>query len=204
MDLFLIPNNPENCALVSINGVAHYQVSTAKTSHSQRVSKIQRPAESEEDSIVAEINWGNWDQPTVVRSCPVIRAKSAVEDGVLASDFLYKKYQFSSSRYFLGDDRIEYRWKFVKGVGFVLTRGDTKEQIACYSFALSKEGLYAGERKSRLLIQPCSVELDLVVISFLIMLRKRREKTGTNILLCAHDMDPQGDGGGDGGSGAGC
>jgi hypothetical protein len=81
-------------------------------------------------------------------------------------------------------------------------RCDTKEEIARYSFALSKEGLYAGERKSRLRIQPCSVELDLIVVSFLIMLKKRREKTGDN-LLCAHDEDPQGDGGGDGGGGSG-
>ncbi|KAJ4475769.1 TonB box-containing protein [Lentinula aciculospora] len=204
MDLFLIPNNPENCALVSINGVAHYQVSTTKTSHSRRVSKIQRPAESEEDSIVAEIDWGNWDKPTVMRSCPLVRAKSISEGGVLASDFLYKKYQFSSSRYFLGDDTIEYRWKFIKGVGLVLMRSDTKEEVACYSFALSKEGLYAGERKSRLTIQPSSVELELIVVSFFIMLKKRREKVGPggDNLLCAHDVDPQGDGGGDGGNGA--
>ncbi|KAJ3886686.1 MAG: TonB box-containing protein [Lentinula lateritia] len=200
MDLFLIPNNPENCALVSINGVAHYQVSTTKTSHSQRASKIQRPAESEEDSIVAEIDWGNWDRPTVVRSCPLVRAKSV---SVLASEFLYKKHRFSSSRYFVGDDTIEYRWKFVKGVGCVLMRDDTKEEVACYSFAISKEGLYAGEKKSRLTIQPCSVELDLIVVSFLIMLKKRREKVGPagDFALCAHDEDPQGDGGGDGGSG---
>ncbi|KAJ3776135.1 TonB box-containing protein [Lentinula raphanica] len=201
MDLFLVPNNPESCTLVSANGVAHYQVVTTKASHSQRVSKIQRPAESEEDSIVATIDWGNWDQPTVVRSCPLVRAKGTREDSVLVSDFLYKKHQFSSSRYFLGDDAIEYRWKFVKGLGFVLTRSDTNQEVACYSFALSKEGLYAGERKSRLKIQPCSVELDLIVVSFLIMLKKRREKLGTGALLSAHDEDPQGDGGGDGGSG---
>ncbi|KAF9072895.1 TonB box-containing protein [Rhodocollybia butyracea] len=201
MDLFLVPNNPENTVLVSTNGVAHYQIATTKISHGRRVSKIQRPAESEEASVVAEVDWGNWDKPTVVRDCPTIRKNAGC--GVLASDFLYKKHQFSSSRYFLGDDMIEYRWKFVKGVGCVLIRCDTEEEVARYSFALSKEGLYAGERKSRLRIQPCSVELDLIVVSFLIILKKRREKIGADNLLCAHDEDPQGDGGGDGGSGSG-
>ncbi|KIK54555.1 hypothetical protein GYMLUDRAFT_48696 [Collybiopsis luxurians FD-317 M1] len=200
MDLFLVPNNPEHTVLVSPNGVAHYQVSTTKTSHGRRVTTIQRPAESVEASVVAEVDWGNFENPTVVRRCPLVRGRSLLPDeGVLASDFLYKKYQFSSSRYFLGDDAIEYRWKFIKGVGCVLIRVDTKEEIARYSFALSKEGLYAGERKSRLNIQPCSVELDLIVVSFLIMLKKKREKSGGDHLYCAHDEDPQGDGGGDGG-----
>ncbi|KAF5379892.1 hypothetical protein D9757_007194 [Collybiopsis confluens] len=200
MDLFLVPNNPEHTVLVSANGVAHYRVNTTKTAH-RRVTMIQRPAESEEASVVAEIDWGCFDKPTVVRSCPLVIGRTGiVADGVLASDFLYKRNQFSSSRYFLGDDGIEYRWKFVRGVG-ALIRVDSKEEIARYSFTLSNEGLYAGERKSRLNIQPCSVDLDLVVVSFLIMLKKRREKIGVANLDCAHDEDPQGDGGGDGGGG---
>ncbi|KAK1219840.1 hypothetical protein PQX77_017417 [Marasmius sp. AFHP31] len=69
MDLFLVPNNPEQTVLVSLNGVAHYQVSTGKAGHSgRRVSKLQRPAESEADSIVAEIEWKSWEHPTVLRS----------------------------------------------------------------------------------------------------------------------------------------
>ncbi len=89
MDLFLVPNNPEHTVLVSTNGVAHYQVNTVKT-RGRRISRIQRPAESEEASFVAEIEWGNWDKPTVVR-CPLVS-----HDSILAAEFLYKKHAFSS------------------------------------------------------------------------------------------------------------
>ena len=69
MDLFLVPNNPERTVLVSLNGVAHYQVTTGKTGNSgRRVSKLQRPAESEADSIIAEIEWKTWENPTLLRS----------------------------------------------------------------------------------------------------------------------------------------
>lgn len=94
MDLFLVPNNPEHTVLVSTNGVAHYQVKTTKTAHGRRITKIRRPAESEEASIVAVVHWGNWDKPTVVRQCPLVTGASS--NGVLASEFLYKKHQFSS------------------------------------------------------------------------------------------------------------
>ncbi|KAK7049421.1 hypothetical protein VNI00_006022 [Paramarasmius palmivorus] len=135
--------------------------------------------------------------------------------GVLATDFLYKKGHFCSSRYFLGNDGLEYRWKFVKGIGSVLTRLSTNEEIARYTYAQTDEGLYAGERKTRLRIHPFSssyspeslspLDIDLIVLSFLIMEKKRRDHKGLGPALAEqdHDEDPQGDGGGDGGSGSG-
>ncbi|KAL0577362.1 hypothetical protein V5O48_004614 [Marasmius crinis-equi] len=229
MDLFLVPNNPEHTVLVSLNGVAHYQVTTGKIDKSgRRVSKLQRPAESEEDSLIAEIEWKTWEQPAVLRSSLLTRGIPSVECdaslnrrivkndgrnqasgggravGVLATEFLYKRTRFSSTRYFLGDDEVEYRWKIVKGVGCVLTNGETDEEIARFSSMATDEGLYAGERKSRLRIQPCSVDIDLVVLSFLMMEKKRRAKAGDKALVMgnAHDEDPQGEGdAGDGGGG---
>ncbi|EEB94627.1 hypothetical protein MPER_06527, partial [Moniliophthora perniciosa FA553] len=76
-------------------------------------------------------------QPRRRNGVPVSEGGKAV--GILATDFLYKRGQFSSSRYFLGNDGIEYRWKFVKGVGCVLTRSTTNEEIARYAYAQSRD-----------------------------------------------------------------
>jgi hypothetical protein len=98
MDLFLVPNNPERTVLVSSNGVAHYQVRTSKILGGSRVSRIQRPAESEEDSIVAEIEWKSWNAPTVVRSHLLggLGRSVCMGIGLRATEFLYKRGQFSS------------------------------------------------------------------------------------------------------------
>jgi hypothetical protein len=127
----------------------------------------------------------------------------------------------SSSRYFLGDDDQEYRWKVVKGEGCIvshsvpffsylcltwsgssqLTRSDTDEEVARFTHNTLTEGLFAGERKSCLRVQPCSLDMDLVVLSFMIMEKKRRDHAGDGTRLTAHDEDPQGDGGGSGAEG---
>ncbi|KAG7086529.1 hypothetical protein E1B28_002480 [Marasmius oreades] len=239
MDLFLVPNNPEQTVLVSLNGVAHYQVTTDKVPNSgRRISRLQRPAESEEDSIIAEIEWKTWEQPTVLRSPLLKRNVSGVTTssaasfkqrtngseihnsrrphkacrrvdgktvGVLGTEFLYKRARFTPTRYFLGNDNVEYRWRIVKGVGCVLTHGKTNEEIARFTYTATDEGLYAGERKSRLRIQPCSVDIDLIVLSFLMMEKKRQDRAGDRAFALIeqnHDEDPQGEGdGGDGGGG---
>jgi len=94
MELFLTHNNPERTVLVSPNGVAHYQITTTKANifGAPRVSRIQRPAETKEDSIVAEIEWKAWGTQTLVRSNLLLGAA----DGVRARDFLYKRGPFSS------------------------------------------------------------------------------------------------------------
>jgi hypothetical protein len=93
MELFLAPNNPENTILISSNGVAHYQVRTTKTRTfagvgSRYVTRIQRNADTVEESIVGDIEWNYWGTPTLVRSV-------LLEDGdVKLKDFLYKRTQF--------------------------------------------------------------------------------------------------------------
>ncbi|KAF5372874.1 hypothetical protein D9758_001552 [Tetrapyrgos nigripes] len=221
MDLLLIPDNPEHTKLVTTNGYQYYQVDTTKSRHGgQRKTLIQRFS-SCAPSVVAEIDWGTLDRPTTLRSplLPVNRpgcsnSRAAAYGGrptgtVFATNFLYKKSQFSSSRYFLGNDFQEYRWKAVKGVGFLqLCNAQTNEEIARYTVALHSEGLYAGELKSRLRIQPLlgsnPLSIDLVVLSFLIMEKKRRERSGeSSAMMAYHDEDPQGDGCADGDGGVG-
>ncbi|KAF5386612.1 hypothetical protein D9615_001932 [Tricholomella constricta] len=202
MDFFLVPNDPQKTVLVSANGVAHYQISTSKGTDGIHLSLIQRPADSEADSIVAEVEWGTWGTPTFVR-CPLFRGFGSCIGkmglGVTARTFLYKRRPFSKSRYFMGNDGVEYRWKARRGIGCVLTSSNNNEEIAIYTSTFNNEGLFAGERKHFLRIQPCSVDLDLVVLSFMIMEKKRRERAGDGSSLIAHDSDPQGDGAGDGG-----
>jgi hypothetical protein len=143
MELFLVPNDPERTVLVSSNGVAHYKVRTSKIKHGPWVSVVQRPAETEEDSIVAEVEWRYWGAPTIVL-CPLLSAMAGRMGkrgfGVPAKTFLYKRCRTSSyvsfypntnapddefftysARYFTGDDGLEYRWKHYKDIGTVVS-----------------------------------------------------------------------------------
>lgn len=99
MDLFLVPNNPLHTVLVSPNRVAHYQVQTSKEKRGPKVSRVQRPAESEEDSIVAEVEWHSWCTPTKIR-CPLLGdfggSIGKRGSGIPATSFLYKSGNFSS------------------------------------------------------------------------------------------------------------
>ncbi|KDR81879.1 hypothetical protein GALMADRAFT_240147 [Galerina marginata CBS 339.88] len=97
MDLYLVPNNPENTLLVSANGVAHYQVQTITTSNGTPVTFIQRPGASPEDRIVAEIEWKDSDTPTIIRSplfSGVGQCVGTQGIGVQASNYLYKRHRF--------------------------------------------------------------------------------------------------------------
>lgn len=94
MDLFLVPDNPLRTVLVSPNQVAHYRTSTRKT-HGRQVTMIERPAECESDSIVAEIAWRthNWETATTVR---LGNTNGGNCQWVPATDILYKRSKFSS------------------------------------------------------------------------------------------------------------
>ncbi|KAF8655847.1 hypothetical protein AX16_002931 [Volvariella volvacea WC 439] len=121
---------------------------------------------------------------------------------VKASVILYNKSKFSSSnsRYFIGDDGHEYRWKMLRSAGCVLTRTDTGEEMARYTYVVISEGLFAGERKTVLRILPnCSLDLDLLVLTFVLMEKKRRDGLGDQTKQGPHDEEVQGDGGGSGG-----
>ncbi|KAK2460636.1 hypothetical protein APHAL10511_007106 [Amanita phalloides] len=188
MDLYLVPDNPEHTILVSCNGVAHYKIRTVGR---PKVSILQRPADCEEESIVAEIEWRHWDSPSKIRS-PLFGMHVA---GVLLDSFLFRKRRFGHSRYFVGNDGLEYKWKLEKGLGLVLTQVDTLKEIAHYSRGFVEEGLFAHEKRAMLRIQPSSLDIDLIILSFLIFAKKRRDRGGDGTKLTAHDDDPQGDGG---------
>ena len=147
MDLYLVPNNPENTVLVSVNGVAHYQIRTLKPKHGPRMTLIQRPADCSEESIVAEVEWRHWDTPTIFRSPLLSGVGQSIGTqgvGVRASHYLHKRRKFSSYvwlgvrcitkktrftdfnllnslRYFIGDDAMEYCWKTLKGLGCIVS-----------------------------------------------------------------------------------
>ncbi|KAF8162861.1 TonB box-containing protein [Crassisporium funariophilum] len=190
MDLYLVPSNPENTVLVSINGVAHYRVRTTKPKRGPHLTTVQRPAELAEDSIVAEIEWRCWEQPTIIRS-PLLSGLGQCVGvqgvGVRALHYLYRRHRFSPSRYFIGDDVSKEQAAY------------TKIEVARFVTILCKDGLFAGERKGILRVYPCSIDIDLVVLTFIITEKKRRSREGyTTRLLVDHDEDPQGDGGGSG------
>ena len=81
---------------------------------------------------------------------------------------------------------------------FQLTCCDTRTEIARFTTVRCHEGLFAGEWKSVLQLNPCSVDIDLIVLTFIIIEKKRRERDGDPIHLTPHDEDPMGDGGGSG------
>ena len=109
---------------------------------------------------------------------------------------------------------MEYRWKMERGLGLMvchqhvshywlvcraikkkLIQVDTNKEIAQYSRQLIKEGLFAQEKRAVLRFQPCSLDIDLIILSFLIFAKKRRDRGGDGTKLTPHDEDPQGDGG---------
>ncbi|KAF9025161.1 hypothetical protein BDZ89DRAFT_1183815 [Hymenopellis radicata] len=190
MDLFLVPNNPLQTSLLSPNGSVLYKITTSKV-HGRSVSRLTRA-----ERVVAEIQWRNWDTTTTVRS-PQLPGLGGI--GTCASEFLYRHgrgvLSSSSTRYFIAQDGREYRWKIDRHSGCILTPSGSSEQLGYYTCAPTAAGLFAGERKARIRIQPgCGVDYDLVVLTFIIMETKRRERMGDAM---ARDEDPQGDGAGD-------
>lgn len=148
MDLILCHNNPQKTALVSPNGMTHYEISTSKTSTSRETQVfLSKITQSKDGAVVGEIEWGDCFTPTFVR-CPLLRGLGGyigkMGIGMTARTFLYKRSLFSkcvpgisllsvkladirldcSSKYFLDNAGVEYRWKTKKGVGCVVSYGD--------------------------------------------------------------------------------
>lgn len=71
-----------------------------------------------------------------------------------------------------------------------LSRCDTGQEVARYSYDVDEEGLFAGEKRSRIRIQPCSVDIDLVILSFVIVEKKKRDQAGDGTRRCPYDEDP--------------
>ncbi|KAH9857595.1 hypothetical protein C2E23DRAFT_282379 [Lenzites betulinus] len=207
--LYLVPNDPERTTLVSANGVAQYQVSTSKAQNRSGLAAvgappvlvIRRPAESEGDSVVAEVEWRRFGAHPVVRSNVFDGSTMEME----VRKFLYKMgHHFTMTRQFLGDDGHEYRWKPFKYIGHVLTRLDTGTEIARFTQEVVREGFFHGERKWCLSIQPTTLDIDLIVLSFIIMEKRRRDRVAVEAMKDGcHDEDlPEGGGCEAGGGGA--
>ncbi|KAF7441135.1 hypothetical protein PC9H_001484 [Pleurotus ostreatus] len=220
MDLFLVPNNVENAVFVSSSGDPCYEIITSKRSRGEgdlMTSELQRiiaagdpehddgdeDEEEERFMVVAEVDWKSWSSPTIVRS-PIMRAggktRSRDESGSMkAAEFLFKQKRFSRSRCFR-DGGETYCWKHVAN-GFLLLHKLTKTEIARCTVALVTHGVFAGEKKLRLTIHASvyKVNVDMIVLSFIILEKKRRDAGGDGTRLAAHDEDPQGDGCAEGG-----
>lgn len=66
--------------------------------------------------------------------------------------------------------------------------------IATSSWTTVAEGVFAGDKRQVLRIQPCSIDIDLIVLTFIIMETKRREKDGyADKYDATRDEEPQGD-----------
>lgn len=78
-----------------------------------------------------------------------------------------------------------------------LTNYNTGKEVARFKQNLVEEGFFRGERKWHLQIQPSSLDIDMVVITFMIMEKKRRDRVADPHAVRAldHDEDP-GEGGG--------
>ena len=70
MNLYFVPNDPENTTLVSANGLAQYRVVTSKAGafRSPSVTTITRPADTAGNNAVGEVEWKRWGGHPVVRS----------------------------------------------------------------------------------------------------------------------------------------
>lgn len=66
--------------------------------------------------------------------------------------------------------------------------------IATSSWTTVAEGVFAGDKRQVLRIQPCSIDIDLIVLTFIIMETKRREQDGyADKYDATRDEEPQGD-----------
>jgi hypothetical protein len=150
MDLYLVPEDPENTTLMSANGTAHFRVTTINALEGS-VTYIQRPSDTLEAGLLAKMLSQRGKKTTILNSALLGNmATDQNEQGVEASRFLYRKGRFdasyvlpcsvvmslcsaripianftltfgSRSRYFVGNDGAEYRWKYQKSLGWTVS-----------------------------------------------------------------------------------
>ncbi|KAF9448897.1 TonB box-containing protein [Macrolepiota fuliginosa MF-IS2] len=179
MDLYLTPDDPENTTMMSANGVAHFRATTTKSSEGT-ITYLQRPSETLEAGLIAEIHSKKGKKTTIAKSTLLGVIAPDVDDGqgVDASKFLYRKGRFNASRYFMGDDGAEYRWKYQKKIGWTMTKCSSGDEITQQVRWSSGEGMFVGQKKCALRIYPCTIDIELIVLSFLVVEKKRRESKG--------------------------
>ena len=57
-----------------------------------------------------------------------------------------------------------------------LTHRVTKEEIARYTHDVVREGFFCGERKWGLRIRPSTLDVDFIVLTFIVLEKRRRDK----------------------------
>ncbi|KAI0040277.1 hypothetical protein FA95DRAFT_1599491 [Auriscalpium vulgare] len=200
MELFLTRNDPLNTTLVSAKGVAQYQVRTPREPSSVRTSKsliLREALGTRSESIVGEITWGGVERKAVVRSGLFKpHPNDAVSDDgkIRVKDLLWNDHQFVNSKSFVGDDGDEYKWKYSNSGGLALFHVPTGTSKAVYKPcpALVTDGFFKNELKTCLKIHPsCTMDIEIVVLTFIIVEKKRRDKLGKEANLhTVHGGDP--------------
>jgi len=191
--------------MMSANGIAHFRATTTKSSEGT-ITYLQRPSETLEAGLIAEIHSKRGKKTTIVNNTLLGVMAPNLDDGqgVDASKFLYRKGRFnasyvlfcssmmslpefqiyksggptSRSRYFMGDDGAEYRWRYQKKLGWTMTKCSSGDEVTQQVRWSSGEGMFMGQKKCALRIHPCTVDIELIVLSFLIVEKKRRESKG--------------------------
>ncbi|THH16833.1 hypothetical protein EUX98_g9239 [Antrodiella citrinella] len=178
MNLYLVPNDPLKTVLFSADGATRYRITTRrKYIFGPPLSRIYRPVgtssvPSKDDKLVAEIEWKRWSHP-VVRSDAFDGTMHEIE----LREFLYKLgKKFSTTRYFLGSDDKEYCWKDTKGTGHILSSRVAKREVARFNYDVALDGTLAGQKKWFIQVQPSELSLDMIILTFVIMEKRRRER----------------------------
>jgi len=198
MELYLFPNDPVNTVFIASDGFLRYRVHTSRPqSSSLRACRsiIQRvgAGKADEDETFGEIAWGGLGKHSVIYSELFKGRASAAEDkAVRVKDLLWKINTFGTSRCFTGNDEEEYVWKFCKGRGFQLLHVRTGCVKAIYEHNPSHvaNGVFKGQFKTCLRIHPsCTLNLDILVLTFVVMEKKRRDSLGDQVNVAAAEEE---------------
>lgn len=197
MELYLFPNDPVNTVFITSDGFLRYRVRTSRPLSSLRScrSVIQRigAGKTNEDETFGEIVWGGLGRHSVIYSELFKgRANAAEDKGVRVKDLLWKLNTFGTSRCFTGNDEEEYVWKFCKGRGFQLLHVRTGCVKAIYEHNPSHvaNGVFKDQFKTCLRIHPsCTLNLDILVLTFVVMEKKRRDNLGDQVNVAAAEEE---------------
>ena len=86
--------------------------------------------------------------------------------------------------------------------GAQLTQLKSGEVVARFTQELVKEGFFCGERKWCLQIEPTALDIDTIVLTFIIMEKRRRDRVSAECMRRGdRDEDPA-EGGCEGGMGS--
>ncbi|KAG2020733.1 hypothetical protein CC2G_006041 [Coprinopsis cinerea AmutBmut pab1-1] len=135
---------------------------------------------------VASIVWRELSQPTTIYSSLPLPKSDREDGGVSVRLFLKRTHRLSRSHLFTGDDGKVYRWQAIGGLGCTLTRVEDKQLIAESRIRYIDQGPHANTVKPVLKVETKghTLDLNMIMLSFLIIDRKRRQKHGEDYRWC--------------------